>query len=505
MVLCVVIGCSKRSERDKDVSFHRLPAVHDREGKEDFELRKKRRDGYLAAISREDIDVNELHKYRICSLHFVSNWPADLYDTTNPNWLPTMNLGHDKSSSCQTNSNVIVERWERAQEREQRRAYIQEVYELLPDVVASETDLIIKEEVKVIVTEQIEIAWQYFKPKSVTEEIAVCSCSSKVEALERELIVSKSNTRVLAEKLPPVAFSEESLVNDEMVRFYTGMPNIKIVKAVFDHVSRTLSSDSSTKLSPFQELMCTLLKLRLNSPIEDLAYRFGVSPSTVSRILSKWLKQMDTQLQPLIIWPDRDVLQKTMPVCFQESFGKKVVVIIDCFEIFVDRPSNLSARASTWSNYKHKNTAKVLLGITPQGVISFVSESWGGRASDKHITQHCGILSKLLPGDVVLADRGFDIAEAVGMMQAQLHIPAFTKGKQQLSALEVENTRTIANVRIHVERVIGFVRQRYTILQGTVPIDFLSSRKGEEIPLIDRMIRVCCALNNLCDSVIPFD
>ena len=86
---------------------------------------------------------------------------------------------------------------------------------------------------------------------------------------------------------------------------------------------------------------------------------------------------MDTQLKPLIIWPDRDVLHKTMPACFQESFGKKVVVIIDCFEIFVDRPSNLSARANTWSNYKHKNTAKVLLGITPQRVILFVSESRG--------------------------------------------------------------------------------------------------------------------------------
>ena len=149
------------------------------------------------------------------------------------------------------------------------------MYKLLPDVVTSETDLIIKEEIKVIVTEQIKIAWQYFKPKSVTEEIAVCSCSSKVEALERELVESKSNTRILAEKLeklPPVPFCEESLVSDEMVRFYTGMPNIKIVKAVFDYISRTLSSDSSTKLSPFQELMCTLLKLRLNSPIEDLEY-----------------------------------------------------------------------------------------------------------------------------------------------------------------------------------------------------------------------------------------
>ena len=194
-----------------------------------------------------------------------------------------------------------------------------------------------------------------------------------------------------------------------------------------------------------------------------------------------------------------------MPACFQASFGKKVAIIIDCFEIFLDRPSNLQARASTWSNYKHKNTAKVLIGITPQGVVSFVSECWGGRVSDKYLTDHCGILKKLLPGDVILADRGFDIAESVGMMHAKLHITAFTRGKQQLTALEVEDTRTIANVRIHVERVIGSFRQKYTILQSTLPINFVSKRIDEDVPLIDRMVRVCCALNNLCDSVVPFD
>ena len=40
-----------------------------------------------------------------------------------------------------------------------------------------------------------------------------------------------------------------------------------------------------------------------------------------------------------------------------------------------------------WSNYKHKNTVKILLGITPQGVIAFVSESWGGHTSDKYLTE----------------------------------------------------------------------------------------------------------------------
>ena len=75
---------------------------------------------------------------------------------------------------------------------------------------------------------------------------------------------------------------------------------------------------------------------------------------------------MDIRLQDLIIWPDRESLQKTMPECFREFFGKNVAIIADCFEIFIERPSNLQARTSTWSNYKHKNTAKVLIGILPK-------------------------------------------------------------------------------------------------------------------------------------------
>ena len=83
-------------------------------------------------------------------------------------------------------------------------------------------------------------------------------------------------------------------------------------------------------------------------------------------------------------------------------------------------------------------------------------------------------------------------------------IPSFTKGKKQLTGIDVEQTRRIANVRIHVERVIGFIRQKYTFLSGTLPIDFITPR-DDGIPLIDKVVVVCCALSNICDSVIPFD
>jgi len=47
--------------------------------------------------------------------------------------------------------------------------------------------------------------------------------------------------------------------------------------------------------------------------------------------------------------------------------------------------------------------------------------------------------------------------------------------------------------------------KRFSILQNTLPIHFLMIRKGEETPMIDRTIRVYCALNNVCDLVVPFD
>ena len=115
--------------------------------------------------------------------------------------------------------------------------------------------------------------------------------------------------------------------------------------------------------------------------------------------------------------------------------------------MFIERPSNLKARAQMWSNYKQHNTVKILIAITPQGNISFVSKAWGGRVSDKYITE----LDKLLPGDLVLADRGFTIQDSIRFYCPEVKVPTFIKGKKQLSRYEVDLSREISHILIHVE------------------------------------------------------
>ena len=288
-------------------------------------------------------------------------------------------------------------------------------------------------------------------------------------------------------RLSQKPFTEDYFAgDDEKVRFYTGPASFDILKTTFEFIKPFVTRCLTLIL--FQEFVLVLMKLILDVPFQELAYRFDISLSTVSRIFLAWIIVMDKRLSPLINWPEREDLWRTMPKCFQYSFGKKTTLIIDCFEVFIERPSNLLARAQIFSNYKHHNTVKVFIGITPQGTISFVSNAWGGRTSDKFLTENCGILGKLKSGYLVMADRGFTIQESVWFQHAELAISAFTKGKDQLDHIDDEKTRGIANVRIHVERVIGLLRQKYTVLQGTLQINSLFMSGNESLAKKFQMI-----------------
>ena len=126
-------------------------------------------------------------------------------------------------------------------------------------------------------------------------------------------------------------------------------------------------------------------------------------------------------------------------------------------------------------------------------LLTFLSQGWGGRVSDKELTIRSKFFEKLQHGDTVLADRVFTIEEELEKYGVTLTVPHFTQGKLQMSAKEVQKSRKISNVRIHVERVIGRLKD-FRIMQSIIPIT--------QISLLDNVMAVIAALVNLNNSVV---
>ena len=151
-----------------------------------------------------------------------------------------------------------------------------------------------------------------------------------------------------------------------------------------------------------------------------------------------------------------------------------------------------------------------MVACTPQGAISYISEAWGGRISDVELIKQSGFISNKYHhrGNQILADRGFTLQdEFAAGAGVELIIPAFTKGKQQLSAKEVETTRQLASSRLHVERVIGLLKNRFKSLSsGPLPSTAIKSFSDEglecETTSVEKIVTVCPIMLNLGDGIV---
>ena len=217
----------------------------------------------------------------------------------------------------------------------------------------------------------------------------------RVESLTKQLDEAFSEIRELEKRV----FTFERLSEDD-IKGYTNLSKrafLRLDKLI--NAFRPLkywTGCEVVKISDKDQLLIFLMKLKLDVPLFDIAKRYDVSRTTIHNVFLTYLYAVHEVLY--------QGLMKRMPSLaknqgsMHESFGEftNCRVIIDCTEFRITTPrQDLNAASASYSNYKHNLTGKFLIGVAPNGTITFVSDGYPGNTSDKVLTEHCGVLNHL--------------------------------------------------------------------------------------------------------------
>lgn len=270
---------------------------------------------------------------------------------------------------------------------------------------------------------------------------------------------------------------------------YTSLPY-----DVFQIISKTLQRFEISyyygwkvsSISRDNQLLITLMKMKLNLRDLDLAQRFNVSKTTVANIVLTHISALHELLHDGIMKdyiPSQLKCMGSMPASFDDFVGARVA--IDATEISQDIPSDLNAQSMSYSSYKSRHTMKAVTCVSPNAAIVYVSDLYPGSTSDVAIVQDCGILHHFKPGDLILADKGFTIHRLLPD-GVNLNIPPFLSGKGFFTAQEAALCRKIARARIHVERANERIKN----------FEILRHISAKYRHMSTKIFQVCCYLVN---------
>lgn len=136
-------------------------------------------------------------------------------------------------------------------------------------------------------------------------------------------------------------------------------------------------------IKPQEEFFLTSCRLRQGFSETHLSHLFNVSQATVSRIVISWINFMYLRFGVLNIWPSREAVNRKMPEDFRKSYPS-TRVIIDRTEVKCAMPSSLLPNSELFSAYKNHTTLKGLVGISPSGAITYISQLYTRSISDRN-------------------------------------------------------------------------------------------------------------------------
>ena len=292
---------------------------------------------------------------------------------------------------------------------------------------------------------------------------------------------------------------EKYMHNPAGMCYYTGLESFEKFLFVLDTLGPGVDDliyYYKTKVyqpSVRNQFFLTLVKLRRGKDNFELSDLFQISETTVTNIFITWVNFMYLQWGEVNLWAERNVVSFNMPSDFKRQFPRTRVVV-DGTEFPIKKPSAPLAQQATFSTYKNRNTAKILVGVTPGGMVSYVSPAYGGSTSDRQIVERSDLPQRCDPGDIVLADKGFKVQDLFAPYDITVNHPTFFDKKNRLSGDLVMKDRKIASKRVHVERVIGQAKT-YQILKKPLT--------ATETKLATQISTVCFTLTNFKTCIVP--
>ena len=154
---------------------------------------------------------------------------------------------------------------------------------------------------------------------------------------------------------PPLAkVSIEDLTDDpKMLQYFTGLDSYRHFQYVMQSLGPAVYHleyrwRSPQKISVENQLLLTIIKLRLHKPNQELSFLFGVSEFSVSNIFVTWINFMYCSWKELDIWPNRELVDENMPSDFKRLYPS-TRVIIDGVEFPIKKPGKPTAQQVTYS------------------------------------------------------------------------------------------------------------------------------------------------------------
>nr|CAI5835621.1 unnamed protein product [Callosobruchus analis] len=473
---CCVPQCNSWAKKDTErkLTFHRFPETNTRQVNIETEMGKHLMDQRKAWILKLKIGKQVSKSMKVCSLHFNKDDYFNKGLTTQRGRIlkktavPSQKLPVSTVTSpkCAGTSSDRTDRYKR------RESALCTSKNEDPQECDTETNVQAAENLVQLLKSTPDISEKDLDSAFVQNK--------KLRDAEVQVNIDRINTL------------SDLLKTNAALKSFTGINNFQILDCIVKMINEFCVTDvRSHRLNVRERVLLTMTKLKLDLSYVTLGALFSISGQLCKTYFFDFLTVLSQVLKVCIYFPSAEEVSKNLPKCFKNF--KNCRAVLDCIEIFIQRPS-LCCRIKFYSQYKKSTTIKFMTGVSPGGIITFISKPYGGRASDKLIFEESDFIKNLSPNrDSIMVDKGFLIDDLCAMYKIRLIRPPFLKNKQQLTAQEATANKEIAAARVHIERS----NQRLKIFK------IISGRlQWSLVPKIDEIFLIICGITNLSAPIL---